>query len=48
MLKILVATARNVVARSFCIPGLDKKRPSLRNAVPVSASVIHRYEILTS
>jgi len=47
MLKIL-ATAHNVVARSFYILGLVKRRPSLIKAVPVRASVIHTYEILTS
>jgi hypothetical protein len=48
MLKILVVAVHNVVARSFYIPRLDKRRLSLRNTVPLRASVIHTYEILTS
>jgi hypothetical protein len=46
--KALVATVHNAVGRSFYITGLDKRRPSPINAVPVRASVIHAYEILTS
>ena len=50
MLNILVATIHNEVARSFYsyVPGLDKRRPSPRNAVPVRVSIFHTYEILTS